>query len=180
VTSLIKILLAAFLAFMVLAIVQERNYFLAAWFGEAAAPTEASEADIGEAESALRMTFALMRHLYASGGDPRFSDRMPASPSIVQEMLADIEYLGGNGRVQDPLLQHLEVLEAIPIDEDSVELRTKEYWRIRFLRKDGQGEADPAQGHMLYGRYLVRRDAAGWRVEDWEFAEPPAAEAGSP
>ena len=76
--------ISAFVAFMVLAIGQEWSFFSTAWFGRAPENVELSSEDRDGAVAAVRMTLELTRHLYSSGGDPRFSERMPASEQVVE------------------------------------------------------------------------------------------------
>ena len=93
VKALLKILLGGFVVFMLLAIGQEWEFFSEAWFGAGEEKTTASDSDQQEASQAVSLMLNLMRHFYASGGDPRFADRMPASDGILQEMRSDIDYL---------------------------------------------------------------------------------------
>ena len=168
--SLLKILLGGFVLFMILAIADEWSFFAAAWFGsEESAEIELSEGDRGAAIESVELMLDLTRHLYMSGGDARFGERMPVSDQLLEEMRVDIDYLLSNQRLQDPQLRKLEVLEVSPLAEDRVEIRTREFWQHRFLWLDGSGEADPAEWQILFVRYLVARDASGWRVQGWEI-----------
>ena len=174
--SLLKIVAVGVPVFLVLAIAQEWDYFAAAWFGAKSPPLELTEEDRRAAGDAVYLTLSLMRHLYTSGGDPRFAERMPASDGIIEELQADIAYLSRNHRRQDPELKRLELLSVEPLGEDRVEVGTRELWNFRFAWTTGAGESDPARIQVLYSRYLVVRRQDGWRVEAWAFAEPPAAE----
>ena len=175
--NLLKILLPGFAAFMVVAIVQEWDFFYTSWFGGASpVPLELSEFDRQGAEQAVGMTLAVMRHFYASGGDARYAERLPASDGIIEEMRADIDYLSRNRRRQDPEIKRLEFLTVTPLAEDRVELRTRELWQVRFLWAATGAEAEPPRVQVLHSRYLAVRGPQGWQVEGWAFDEPPAAE----
>jgi hypothetical protein len=174
VKTLLKILGVGLLVFLTLAISQEWRFFATSWFGSVEAPPELAEEDRQAAGDAVYMMLNLMRHLYTSGGDPRFAERMPASDGIIEEMQADITYLSRNHRRQDPEIKRLEVLSVEPLDEDRVEVSTRELWNFRFLWTTGAGESDSPRIQVLYSRYLVVRRQDGWRVEAWAFAEPEA------
>jgi len=180
VKNLLKILLTGFVVFMALAITQEWEFFSNAWLDRTESPAEATAQDHETAEATLRQMLTLMRHLYSSGGDPRFAERMPASDGLRAEMLADIEYLARNHRVQDPALMRLEVTEVVPLDSERLELQTREFWQVRFLSVvDGEPTDDP-RWQIVGGRYLLVRTGRGWQVESWELdldAEPEAVDA---
>jgi len=181
VKPLSKILLGGFLAFMALAIVQEWSFFSQAWFGAEEPVAELAAEDREGAVQAVALTLDLMRHLYASGGDARFADRMPTSEGVLVEMMADIDYLTRNQRRQDPKLERLDVEAVELLGTGSVEVRTRELWSIRFLWADGSGESDPHRVEVVRSRYLVSRGSTGWVVEGWETLGPAPApgEAGS-
>ena len=96
-----KILLGGFVVFMGLAITEEWGMFSSAWFGESEPEASLTDEERKSAADAVHLTLSLMRHLYLSGGDPRFAERMPAARGIVEEILADVRYLARNQRVQD-------------------------------------------------------------------------------
>ncbi len=174
--ALLKILGGGFLAFMLLAIADEWAFFSAAWFGDGGddAPA-ADEAEQKAAADAVHRTLTLMRHLYLSGGDPRFADRMPAADGVKEEMLADIVYLGRRHLLQDPDLQRLDVMPVEILAEGRLELRTRELWRFRVLRAGGE-EVEPQREQTVEATYLVTRGGSGWRVEGWQL-EAPAGDA---
>lgn len=173
--ALAKILAGGFAVFMVLAIADEWSFFSTAWFGKpASAGPAVDEQQQQAAVGSLRSYLALVSHLYASDGDRRFAERIPASPGVVGEMMADIVYLRHNGRYQELVLHGLEVLDVAPLAADRVEVRTKEYWTIRTLFLADDTLADPPRGQIAFARYGLEREAAGWRVVAWELDVPPA------
>lgn len=173
--SLVKILLGGFVVFMVLAIAQEWAFFSEAWFGApASAEPAVDEEQQRAAAGALRSHLALVSHLYSSDGDRRFAERIPASPDVVGEMMADIVYLRHNGRYQEMAMHGLEVLDVVPLSSDRVEIRTKEYWTVRSLFLADDSQADPPRAQIVFARYRLQREVAGWRVEAWDFDAPPA------
>lgn len=179
--TLLKIVAAGFLAFMVLAIADEWAFFSDAWFGGNEPPdAELPEVEQEAAADTVHLTLNLMRHLYLSGGDPRFADRMPASDGVKEEMLADIVYLGQRHLMQDSELLRLDVMSVETLAPDRLELVTRELWRFRVLRADGTGEVEPAHNRTVEAAYLVARGGSGWRVESWrlEEQEPEAGSAG--
>lgn len=182
--NLLKILAGGFVLFQVLAIAQEWDYFATAWFGLVEEPEALSEEERQEAAGAVYLTLSLMRHLYASGGDPRFADRMPASQAVLAEMLSDVEYLERNRRRQDPVLEHLEVLAVDELAPGRVEVRTRERWAVRVLWAEGGTDAEPPRSQLVHGKYLVARRGEEWQVEGWDLTgapEPePAAGGGEP
>jgi len=169
---LLKILLGGFVVFMSLAIAQEWTLFSSAWFGKPAAELSLTDEERKEAADAVHLTLSLMRHLYLSGGDPRFAERMPAAEGIVEEILADVRYLARNQRVQDTELLRLDVTAVDPLGEGRVTVRTRERWQVRTRRAHGGGDADPLRSQVIHGRYLVVHGRKGWRVEGWEIVDP--------
>jgi hypothetical protein len=174
VKALIKILLGGFVVFMGLSIAQEWEMFSSAWFGEPQPEASMTDEERKSAADAVHLMLSLMRHLYLSGGDPRFAERMPAADGIVEEILADVRYLARNRRVQDIELLRLDVTAVDRLGEGRVEVRTREQWQVRVRWAHGGGDSDPPRSEMLHGRYLVVLGGKGWRVEGWEIVEPGA------
>jgi len=181
VKSLIKILLGGLVVFIALAIVQEWDYFAKSWFGRSNAAVRPTPEASDAAAETVRKTLVLMRHLYQSDGDPRFVERMPLSDALRDELMADIAYLKRNHRRQDPVLQKLEIASVDPLGRDRFEVRTREFWQIKFLSLVDGRPSDEPRWQILHGRYLTVRAGAGWRVESWDFVDgvPPAARGGA-
>jgi hypothetical protein len=176
--TLAKILLAGFLAFMAIAVVEEREIFFPgiAFGGDSDGDSGLRDEEKSAAAGAVREMLALYAHYYGTGGDERFVERMPASDAVKAEMEVDIRYLRANHRRQEPTLQRLEVLSVRPLGEETVEVKTKEFWIHRiFWIGEGGGESEPARSQIVYGTYLVSKQAQSWRVEGWEFARPEDA-----
>ena len=171
--GLLQILLGGFAVFMVLAMAQEWQVFSSSWFGGVEPTVEAPEADRKAASDTVHQVLTLMEHLYASSGDARFAERMPASESVIGEIRADIDYLVRNHRRQEMELRRLEIASIDPLSENALEIRTREYWNYRVIVFVGAEEPGPLQHQLTHGKYLVVRGSKGWRVARWELAEPP-------
>ena len=172
VRELLKLLVGGSLAFMVLAIGQEWDFFASAWFGSGEGGAEVAEADVREARETVRELLTLMGHLYASGGDRRFAERMPASEAVVGEMIEDIRYLGRRHRVQEPRLSGIEFTAVEPLGGEELEVRTRERWTIRVVTARDGREAGPPRTQSFAAKYRLSRGGRGWKVEAWELAEP--------
>jgi len=172
--DLTKILVVGFFAFVVVALAQEWKSVSSDWFGSNDTEISISEADRKAAADSVHLVLTLISHLYGSGGDSRFVERIPASEGVLEEVLADIAYLRRNHRRQEMVLDRLEIVTAEPLDADRVEIRTREYWQVRLFWITGSGEADPPRTLETHGKYLVVRGARGWRVEGWDLVEPGA------
>jgi hypothetical protein len=172
VRGLVKILLGGFVVFMSLSIAQNWEYFSSAWFGQEPPLAPLSDEEREAAANAVERTLSMMRHIYLSGGDPRFAERIPAADGIVREILDDVSYLARNRRIQDPELLGFDVTTVDRLGNDRVEIRTRERWRVRVLWAHGGDDAEPPRVETVLGRYLVVRGGRGWRVEGWEIVDP--------
>lgn len=173
--SLMRILLGGLLVFIAVALVQEWDFFASSWFGDEESAPTLSEGEQEAAVQAVRQTLTLMGHLYSSGGDERFVERMPASESVRAEMLADVRYVKINHRRQEPILQRLEVFSVDVRTDKFVEVRTREFWIHNTYWVIGGTEAEPPRSQIVLGRYLVVKPSQTWQVEGWDFAvEAPA------
>ena len=134
--------------------------------------------DDGAREEAFRgaATFAtLTAHLRASGGDPRFADRIPADPPVVAELLSDITVAQHHGLVERAQLVRFEPRAADAVGPELAEVRATEYWVTRSVGAAGEA----VRSDVVAVRYAMRRDAGGWRVADWAFDGGHVAEAPS-
>lgn len=169
----LAILLGALAVFLGLAIAQEQQVFLSLLglraSGVAAAPPASAD---GEIVPTVRTFLAVMTHLYASSGDPRFAERLPATRAVVEEILADVTYLGHNRRVQEMSLVDLAVDAVDQAAADSVVVSTTEYWVIRTRWLDREGESDPPRSEVQSLRYRLERNGESWQVTGWEVIPP--------
>jgi len=177
VKGLLAILAAGLVAFMAIAMAQEWETFASAWFGDGAAASRLDEPERKAAADAVHLVLNLLGHLYASDGDPRFADRIPAAQGIVDEALADIDYLKRNHRRQEPELLRMEVTGVEELGPERVEISTVEYWVVRTVWITGEGPSDPPRAQVVRARYLVVRGGQGWRVEGWEIDTRPPTDA---
>lgn len=172
VKSLLKILAGGTVVFLATAIAQEWQYFSTAWFGAPAVGAETSESERKSAADTVYEMLTLMEHFYGSGGDRRFAERMPASATVVNEMIEEVQYLGRTHRIQDMSLERLEVTAVEPVREETMEIHTREFWNIQFHQAVGGGGAEPQHPYLLYRKYLLSRRAGVWTVEGWDLSEP--------
>jgi len=168
VKGLVKIVLAGFLGFMVLAMAQEWDVFHSAWFGGTPPDRQLATDEQKQAADVVHLMLTVMSHLYASGGDVRFAERLPAAQGVIDEMLVDIDYLARNHRLQEMTLDRLEIVSVERSGEGRLEVHTRERWQVRFLGTDGEGEVDPPLRQTAHGKYLLVKSGRGWRVEGWE------------
>jgi len=174
--GLLKIVGGGFVVFMLLAIAQEWNFFSSAWFGdEETSGSTLDEADRKAAADTVHRLLTVMRHYYASGGDPRFIERAPAADGLLDEIRADVEYLARNHRYQEMDLERMDVLSIDVLAADTVEIRTRERWAVRFVDAVGGGAIGSPDSQTVHAKYLVVRGTREWSVEGWEIVEPPAS-----
>lgn len=167
--DLLKILGLGLVAFIAIAMAQEWRLFATAWIGLEQQAPGMSDEDRRAAHEAVYRTLTLMAHLYSSGGDPRFAERIPAGPAVLDEILADVAFVSARGRVEVPDLIRLEIAAVEPLGPGAAEVTTREFWRVRFLWPDGSRESDPAREQFLEGRYLVVKGSRGWEVQGWDY-----------
>jgi hypothetical protein len=157
---MVKRVLAAVLAGGVLfaAAVVESDDSMAG--GEAAAPAEAV--------NAVAQLGTLLRHLEASGGDPRFAERLPAEPRLVAEIVGGVEWGSHLDHETDLEPVRFEIVAAT-LEGAVATIRTREMAIARFRsRAVRDGEADTRRPVVARWEYQVVRRAGVWRVEDWK------------
>lgn len=171
--ALLKIVGWGTLAFVVLAVVQERDVFLAAVGLSPPAAAADDAADAQRAAETVRAFLALESHCYGSGGDPRFLERLPATAAVADEIRRDIVYLEHNRRRQVPDLVRLEVVGVERPEAGRAVVRTREYWVVRTeVVGDPAGTASRTST-VVDATYVVVRSGDEWRVAAWEVSAPP-------
>jgi len=162
-TRVVGLILLAAVSFIGLAMFQNHEVF---WPDELAERTalRIPRKEQKRAADAVHQTLTLMGHLYTTGGDRRFIDRMPAGETIIGEMMADVVYLERNRRRQEMELESLDVTSVEQVGPESLELQTREHWRLSFLGLDGNPLANAPRREWVQGRYRVTRTASTWRV----------------
>lgn len=168
--SLLKILIGGTAFFLVMAIGQEWSFFSDAWFGTSQGRDEMPVEEKKAASDAVYRMLALAEHFYASGGDPRFAERMPVSDAVVEEMITDVRYLGRNHLVQFPSLERLDVTAVRDLGEGKVEIHTRELWEIEQRGVTDEMSHAPSRPHRTKRKYLLSRGPRGWKVEGWDIA----------
>lgn len=117
-----------------------------------------------QVEAAVRQFLSLSRHLEASGGDPRFAERLPAAPEVTDEILAGVRFARSQGRVETPELVRLDVLGAAPLRAGLVELTTREYWVVRAHALSGGADLGSPRAAVVAWHYVLARRGGGWAV----------------
>ena len=171
-SPLLKILGGGLVVFMTLAMAQEWDVFDQAWFGAPEAAPPLPEAERKSAADTVHRMLRLMEHLYGSGGDARFIERIPAAAAVLAEIQSDVEYLRKNQRRQEISLERLDVTGIEARGPDRVEIETRETWSVRIVWAGGGADAERAQVRRVYGRYRLARGQRGWQVEGWDPSEP--------
>ncbi|MBI5509406.1 MAG: hypothetical protein HY903_11700 [Deltaproteobacteria bacterium] len=152
-------------AFVAVAMAQEWEVF-AVWLGRAPAPamSEAVRSQaVGGAERAVEGWISMMRHLYGSGGDRRFSERAPASEAVLAATLFDIEYLARTHRRQVMDLIRLEKTGTLALSPKHARVATREYWVVHTLAPDGR-ELEPEKAVVAEAEYHVAEENRVWVV----------------
>jgi hypothetical protein len=165
---LFLILALGLLGFLSIAMLQEWRIFATAWLGASQEVVSLGEEDRKAAADTVHEYLTLLAHVHAGGGDPRFLDRLPASDAVIDELVAELDYLRRNGRRQIMVLQGLDVQAVDQLDERSVEVRTREWWTIGYDQAGNEAPAGRRTANVVSGRYLVRREPSGWAIQ---FAE---------
>lgn len=173
--TFLAIVAGAVVSFQLVAIAQEWDVFASAWFGATPSSVpqrQVTPGDRASAEQLLKEFHALARHLYASGADPRFGDRLPASPAVVGELLADIAYLQHSGMAQEPRLMRLELVDVKPFGAASLVASTREYWVTQLYTSPGHVRVGEPRAQVVFGAYRLDLEAGRWRIGEWDLGEP--------
>lgn len=168
------IIAIAALLFITLAMLEEHETFTRNWFK----PPESFKASEQERRSAAETVYAfrtLAAHWYATGGDARFGERLPAAPPVVEELRGDIDYVRRNGRVEVPRLMRVDILGSDVTSDTAAEVRTREYWVTEF-HWTGGGASDETRSDLLFARYRLTKDGARWIVAAWDPVDAPRSE----
>lgn len=166
----------AVVCFIALSMLQERETFSRNWFAPTE-PSRGSKEDRTAAAEAVHRFRTLTAHWYATDGDRRFGERLPATEPVVEELRSDIAYVRKNGRLEIPRLMQLEVLSSEVTSEGSAEVRTREFWVTEFHWLGG-GTSDETRSDIVYARYRLTRDGERWIVAAWDPVDAPEQERG--
>lgn len=130
---------------------------------------EPPEADRRGAEAAVQLFLKLAAHVQGSSGDPRFAERLPAAPPVIEELVAGVAFATHADRIEEPRLVRSEILRSASTDGDRIQVDAKEYWIIRVIASDGR--VLETRSDVVRARYLVGREAAGWQILGWDPLE---------
>lgn len=164
--AFLAIVAASALVFIALGMVEERDVFARNWFRPPAAP-QTNDARKDEVVDAVRMVRALASHLYASDGDARFAERLPASQALVDELRGDVRYVRNNGRIESPQLVRMDV-RNVSVHGDTAEVETREYWITSYAWASGGGRSDATRSDIIAARYRLAREGSKWIVTAWD------------
>jgi hypothetical protein len=171
VKGFLGIVAGSLLLFVVGAMIEEKETFTRDWFASPT-PGSGSSEERRAAADAVFLFRNLSSHLYASRGDARFAQRLPASQPIVDEMRAEIEYIRRNGRVETPRLVRIEFLTSEVTEGVRAEVTTREFW-VTQHHWPGGGESDPPRSDITHSRYRLGRDGGRWVVTSWDPIAAP-------
>lgn len=169
-TALIRIAGGALAVFLVLGGIQEWRS-LAAPLLPPERRLELSQADRRAAAATVYRFVQLSSHLYATGGDRRFAERLPSSPALIDEIVRDARYVLHNERVQEPSLMRLDIASIESPSPDVITVGVKEYWTTRYYFKVDHS-FDAVRSDVVLVQYRLQRDAGSWRVMSWDPKEP--------
>ncbi|MHB0972199.1 MAG: hypothetical protein ACYC7A_08960 [Thermoanaerobaculia bacterium] len=169
-TTFIRLLGAALGVFLLLGGIQEWRSLGKGIFLPDKPAAEMSKADRTAAARTVYTFAQLSSHFYGSGGDRRFAERFPATPSVIDEIQRDASYVAHNGRIEEPALMRLEVTSVQALAADRVEVHTKEYWTTRYVFT-ATGRQESLRSDIIKIRYRVARDGAAWRIVSWDPEE---------
>ncbi len=168
--NLIKILVIGGVLFTVVCIVQDwRNFFRV---GQDSALSDDAELE-AELTNTIQQFVEIARHVYQSGGDARFAERLPASEAVIAELMNEIAYLKKNGRVQLSRLARFEVLEVERVAENRAIVRTAEDWVVYMADSRSGARFDPDHLHSVHAEYRLARRGPAWQVAQWDLVAPP-------
>lgn len=169
-TALIRIAGGALAVFLVLGGIQEWRALAAPMLPPDRRP-ELSEADRRAAAATVYRFVQLSSHLYATGGDRRFAERLPSSPALIDEVVRDARYVLHNERVEEPSLIRLDVASIASPSADVITVDVREYWTTRYYFKADRS-FDSVRSDIVRVQYRLQRDGGSWRVMSWDPEEP--------
>lgn len=128
------------------------------------------------AVEAVHSTVTLAAHLRGSGGDPRFAERIPASPEVIEALQRELEFMKHLGVVEDAELKRFEVGRVRRARPRVLEVDTREYWVTRQVSggvRPPEAARPDFRTDVVLTRWTVERQSGGWVVVDWQLAPPP-------
>ncbi|HET9554256.1 MAG TPA: hypothetical protein VFP50_14910 [Anaeromyxobacteraceae bacterium] len=127
-------------------------------------------AERAEVEATARLFTRLAAHLKGSGGDPRFAERIPAAPAVVEELLAEAAFVDRAGRREEPRLQRIELGTPVRVAPGRVRIDARELWVTRVVARGGQPLE--TRSDVISVRYLLDADRGRWQVAAWSLIGP--------
>jgi hypothetical protein len=160
----------AAVAFMGLAVVDERETFLAAWgFGGPAPASTAPTAASAEAEAAVRAFNAALESGYAEGSAAPLAGAR-VSPDVLRAVEAELSHPLTGAASRGLRLLGLSFVQVEPAGEGGWTLTTEETWG----RPDSPGAGAPSR---LRFRYRLGPSGEGLRIEEMTPVLPEPVDA---
>jgi len=163
--STAMIVFVSALLFMGLTMAQEWSLFRPLFIREA---VPVSEKIPDETERAIKFFNAMMVHYYASAGDERFLQRIPASDQVRGEFFKDAEYLRENGVVQVMKLSDFKVSSARKVREGRYIIETEEEWTLHYEDLDGNRFDPRDQNFKVLMKYYCEKGPEGYNIARME------------
>jgi hypothetical protein len=158
----------AAIAFVALAIVDERETFLAAWgFGGPAPTSTAPTAASAEAEAAVRAFNTALERCYAEGSAAPLAG-VRVAPDVRHAVEGELAHAASRAAARGLRLQGLSFVQVEPTGESAWSLTTEETW--------GHPEPGTARSRLRF-RYRVVLSAGGPTLEDVTAVLPEPVDA---
>ncbi len=128
-----------------------------------------------EAARAVEVFLQLSAHLHGSGGDDRFADAIPASPLVVNELVAAASFALHRGEIEEPRLVRSELRNPTWAGRTVLTLDSTEYWVVRV--RDAKGTELRTRAEVVEARYHLLHSRREWTVVGWDLLDGSRGEA---
>lgn len=160
----------AAIAFMGIAIVDERETFLAAWgLGAPEPPATPATAAPAEAEEAVRAFNALLEQCYAAGSAAPLGGAR-VSPDVLRGVEAELSHPAAGAASRGLRLLRLALVQVEPAGEGAWSLTTEETW-------GGPAPGSARIASRLRFRYRLATSGEGLRIEEMTPVLPEPVDA---
>lgn len=136
----------------------------------------AGDAQIAEVLAAIVSFNKVYQDFYATGGDPRLIDAMPAAKGVKHQIFRDLGYLRDGGRIL--VMDEAETLPVLVESDGAEGARATVYEEWNFVYQDAATRRSVTEikgmGHGF--RYTLKRSAGRWQIESWDPLTIPRPE----